>query len=161
MCLPISRTVFPLVFMCLLFAAGAAGEDRDEAKPLDTTVVLEFSIGGQRVTIATATTRFAIKGTFSEEHRERERHVQVKVVVDLGGTITQRKAGKPWLIKVQGTYSLDESHVEMTETENRQTQTSLKMALASSVYLRPGERTLIASHNDQEAWLTLQIPPQP
>ena len=49
----------------------------------------------------------------------------------------------------------------MTETENRQTQTSLKMALASSVYLRPGERTLIASHNDQEAWLTLQVPPQP
>ncbi len=162
---PIGRTVFPLVFMCFLFAAATAAEDRNDAKPLDTTAVLKFSIGEQKATVATATSRFAIVGTFSEEHHDSENHFSIKVVIDLGGTITQGKGGKPWLVEVHGTYSFEESHVETHESENgpvqQQTATHLKMALESSVYLRPGERTLIASQNDQKTWLTLQVPLSP
>ncbi len=166
---PISPTVFPLVVTCFLFALAASAEDRDEVKPLDTTVVLEFSIGGQNATVATATTHFAIESTFSEEQSEqqngRQNHLGRKVVVELGGTITHGKGEKPWLVEVHGTYSMDESQTETTERESdpahHQLTTNQKMALDASVYLRPGERTLIASHNDRKAWLTLKVPAKP
>ena len=162
---PIGPTVFPLVVMCLLFAAAASAEDRDDAKPLDTTVVLELSVGGQIVTVATATTHFAIESTFSEEQSDRENHFSTKIVIELGGTITQGKGGKPLLVEVHGTYSMDESQMETTERENdpahHRLATNRRMALQASVYLRPGERTLIASHNDRQAWLTLKVPAQP
>ena len=161
----IGLTIFPLVVTCLLFAAAVSAEDRDEAKPLDTTVVLEFAVGGQSATVATATTHFAIESTFSEEQNDRENHFSTKLVVQLNGTVTQGRHGKPWLVEVHGTYSFDESQMETTERENgpahHQLATNQRMALEASVYLRPGERTLIASHNDRQAWLTLKVPAQP
>lgn len=165
MYLPVRRTVFSLVFVFLLFTVGAAAGDRDAAKPLSTTVVLEFSIGGQTTTVATAKSRFAIVGTFSEEHRKGKEHFGIEVVVDLGGAITQGKGDKPWLVELHGTFSFDESLVETRESPNgpirEQATTHLKITLENSVYLRPGERTLIASQSDQTAWLTLRIPAQP
>ena len=162
---PLGLTVFPLVVACFVFASAASAADRDDAKPLNTTVVLEFSIGGQEVAIATATTRYAIEATFSEEQQDVENFASTKVVVDLGGTITRGKGGKPWLVEVRGTYSFDESQMDTVKRENGPAQqraaTHQTMALEASVYLRPGERTLIASHNDRQAWLTLKVPAQP
>lgn len=166
---PICLTVFPLVVTCLLFASAASAEDRDHAKPLDTTVVLEFSICGQNATVATATTRYAVESTFSEGQSERqndvENHLSRKVVIKLSGTITQGKGGKPWLVEIRGSCTVEETQMETTKRENdpaqHQLTTDRRLALDASVYLRPGERTLIASHKDQQAWLTLQVPAKP
>ena len=164
------RRSLNILLCCVLLCAIAngpafAGGKDTESKPLGTTLTLRFSFGGDEVIVSTATTGFALEGHVTDSELRQKVHANFERVVDLSGVVSPRRHRKGWLIRVKGTVThqdmerrpADEIVLENALTEIYEFKNEASMFIDASVFLKPGEKKLIASHGGQEMWLTLEV----